>query len=532
MDFKITDVSLDSILGSDILINAITHTEYLRRFATIPHWRGLMPVEWADVILAACVQYYTKFHEAPKKQYILQYLDQNQKAFRFRDDVLPTIVGFLEGLPEERDINPDFEIENTLQFFKRRSLQKTKERLDTALEADDIDLAEKAVKDTRFAEADGVEELDVLDMGDTLQEATSVNEEPLITMGGAFGELVCPHLSRGKFVFFLATAKAGKTWCLYTLASLAYNSGKNVLVFSAGDMDKNDNSIRIGHILSRNDTASDPRHSGEYAYPVIDCIHNQDQTCDKSTNSIKLADHVERMMESYDCPETLLDNVPRGYAPCTKCRTCPRWVPTWAYETHDVQYRGWQGLNTHERLSRLRNGKTKFRVKIYPNNTLTTSEIEKQIEHCVEVEGWEPVLVIIDYADIMAWERGDNERETRHKENTRWKNLRRLSQSKYHPCILTVTQANRAGYDTKSLGATNVNEDRRKLDHATAVFSLNQTDLEKEYRIARVACLMARGKARSASREVVLLQGYESGKFIRNSFWRARPERKKKGQVV
>ena len=526
MDFKITDVPVDTIIGSDILTNAITNTEYLRRFVTIPHWKGLMPVEWADIVLSACVLYFNKYKEAPKKQYILDYLNSNQKVFKFRDDTLPSLISFLEGIPDDRSINPDFEIENTLQFFKKRALQQTKERLDIALDNDDMELAEQAVTGTQLASADGVEELDVLDMASTLQEATAVSEDPLITMGGAFGELICPHIKRGSFVFFLATAKAGKTWCLYTLSAMAYNSSKNVLVFAAGDMDKNDNSIRIGHIMSRGDTASDPHHTGIYAFPVLDCMYNQDQKCDQSSNNVALPDYVERLMHSEDSPEKLLATMPPNYSPCNKCRTCTKWVPTWYYEPHDVQYKGWQGLNTHKEISKRRNGSVKFRVKVYPNNTLTTKEIEKQIAHCAEIEGWVPDLVAIDYADIMAWEEGDNERDARHRENTRWKNLRRLSQTNYHPCIVTVTQSNRAGYSATSLDATNVNEDRRKLDHATAVFSLNQTDLEKDFRIARAACIMARGKSVSKAKEVVIMQGYEAGKFIRNSFWRKRIEQK------
>ena len=526
MELEIKDMSTDAIIQKDIISNAVTNDEYLKLFATIPHWKGLIPVEWADTVLSACVAFYKKYKAAPKKQYILDYLNQNQKEFRFSDSALPAMLEFIEGI-EEKAINPAFEIDNTLLYLKRKALTKTKDRIEAALDADNVQLAEDALKDGKPSKQDEVEELDVLNMDDALQEATSINEEPLISMGGAFGELVCPHIKTGKFVFFVATAKAGKTWCLYTLASMAYNSGRNVLIFSSGDMDKSDNSIRIGHIMSRNDTASDPTHTGIYAYPVLDCMLNQDQSCQISTNKVALADYIEKETQKYDTPEKLLATMPPNYAPCANCKTCDKCVPTWCYEPHDVQYKGWQGLNTHKDISKRRNGKVKFRIKIYPNNTLTTTEIEKQIANCAEIEKWVPDLVIIDYADIMAWEVGDTERDNRHKENTRWKNLRKLSQSKYRPCILTVTQSNRAGYNMSSLDATNVNEDRRKLDHATAVFSLNQTPLEKEYRIARTACLMARGKSASSYREIILLQAYESGRFVRDSFWR----RKKKENV-
>jgi hypothetical protein len=190
-----------------------------------------------------------------------------------------------------------------------------------------------------------------------------------------------------------------------------------------------------------------------------------------------------------------------------------------AYEPHDVQYKGWPGLNSHKSLSKRRNGSVRFKVKICPNKTLTTQEIERQLIIYKELHNWQPKLVVIDYADIMGKEESDNYKEFRHSENERWGNLRKLS-NKYPICILTVTQANRGGYEVTSMGAGNVNEDRRKLDHTTAFFSLNQTPLEKRFRIARSACLMARGKSEDSHKEVMLMQAYESGRFCRGSFWR------------
>lgn len=518
MELIIKDTGTDSVIERDIIENAIANDEYLKRFVQVPHWKGLLTTQWADVVLAACVAFYKNHKAAPKKQYIIEYLSQNQKTFRLSDDVLPAMVEFITAIDETKSINPSFEIDNTVNFLKKRALRKAKDNIETALDADNLELAEKAFT-SMPSKVTAVDELDVLDMASTLQEATSLNEDPILQMGGPFGDLVAPHIKSGKFVFFLATAKAGKTWCLYTLAAACYNSAKNVLVFAAGDMDKNDNSIRIGHIMSNQDTASDPTHTGIYAFPTTDCLLNQNQTCKLSTNKCKLQAPVEDSMKDCDSAEALMATIPPGYAACANCRHCVDWVPTFTYEPHDVQYKGWQGLNAHKEISKRRNGKTKFRIKIYPNNTLTTQEIERQLIHCRDNEGWMPDVVVIDYADIMGKEEGDNSVEQRHKENARWMNLRKLS-NVYPICLLTVTQSNRSGFEVSSIGAVQVGEDKRKLDHATAVFSLSQTPLEKRFRIARTACIMARGKSPDIHKEVVLLQGYEAGRFVRGSFWR------------
>lgn len=521
MTIETIDTSLNGILAHDIIQNIITNDVFVSKFLAIPSWRGLIPLPWADAVIDACISFFRKYGHAPKKQYILDYLNNNQQVFRLSDEVLGSVISFIDNLEDSKEINAQYEFDNALMYLKRQALERTKNRIDAALSIDNVSLAEKALSDVVPSSDSTFEEIDVLDMDEVLQEAVDHNEAPLISMGGPFGSLVCPHIKSGKFVFFLATAKAGKTWCLYTLAAAGFNSGKNTLVFAAGDMDKLDNSIRIGHIMSVNDTASSIEHSGVMAYPVLDCILNQEQTCPISSNQIKLPEIVEKMTGKFNKPEDLMGSIPSGYSACDKCRTCPNAVHTWTYEKRDVQYRGWAGLNTHKHISKRRNGKAKFRIKICPSNTLTTKLISDTIDECA-ASGWVPELVVIDYADLMDREEGDNSREIREKENTRWKNLRKLSQSKYHPCVITVTQSNRDGYKETSLDATNVNEDRRKLDHATAIFSLNQTAKEKDFRIARVACIMARDKAPSPLREVVLLQAYESGKFVRGSFWRMR----------
>lgn len=519
MELEVKDMSVGVVLEKDIISNIILNDEYLKRFSQIPNWQGLLDLTWADTVIKACLAFGKRYKASPKKQYILDYLDRNQKMFRFKDEVLPAIIEFIDGLEEGKVINPEFEIENTVEYLKRKALQKTHMRLGEAIEAENYDLAESALATGKPSTESGMEELDVLDMDDQLQIATSINEEPLIHMGGAFGDLVTPHIKTGKFVAFLSKAKGGKTWCVYSLAAAAYNSGTDTLIFACGDMDANDNAVRMGHIMSCGDTASDPEHTGIYGYPVIDCLLNQDGSCKISSNTVPLPTPVEKMMHDFNDPEELLAAMPPGYSACDKCKHCKLCVPTVTYEPHDVKYKGWVGLNRHKALSKRRNGSVQFRIKICPNKTLTTQEIERQLIAYKELHNWQPKLVVIDYADIMGKEEGDTFGEFRHSENERWGNLRRLS-NKYPICILTVTQSNRGGYTVDSLGADNVNEDRRKLDHTTAFFSINQTPLELRFRLARSACIMARSKATDSHKEVMLLQAWESGRFCRGSFWR------------
>lgn len=523
MELEIEDVSLDVVLTRDIVRNVICSDEYIRAFATIPNWQGLLPVPWADSIISAALAFFKKFKTAPSKKYILDFLDKNQKEFVLADQDLGDIIDFIDGLELGEIFNAAYEIDNAITFLKRKSLEKTKSSLSSALDSGDVSRAEQALRSAPPVDDVGAEEFSVLDMDDLLMAASMVNDEPLVVMGGAFGSLVSPHIKRGGLVFFLATAKVGKTWSLFTLASVAYNSGKNVLLLTAGDMDKLDSANRIGHIMSVGDIASEEQYSGDFAYPVLDSKEHQRGECPYCTNNIALPKTVEELMTEYASPEDMLRDMPLGYTPCTAVRKHADLTPTWYYETRSVKYKGWTGLNRHKEISKRRNGKNKFIIRAYPTDTLTCSEIERILE-VYKAKSFIPDIVLIDYADIMGLEAGVKASEERHKENARWKQLRKLSQTGDRPCIVTVTQANRSAYGQTSVGAVHVNEDRRKLDHATAVFGISQTDDEKAYRITRVHCIMARKKAAPPNREVVLLQGFESGKFVRNSFWRRKKD--------
>lgn len=52
--------------------------------------------------------------------------------------------------------------------------------------------------------------------------------------------------------------------------------------------------------------------------------------------------------------------------------------------------------------------------------------------------------------------------------------------------MLTATQADAASFDANLITSSNFSEDRRKLDHVTAMIGINSTDEEKECGIYRL----------------------------------------------
>ena len=97
------------------------------------------------------------------------------------------------------------------------------------------------------------------------------------------------------------------------------------------------------------------------------------------------------------------------------------------------------------------------------NKTLTINKAKTLLDVWEKAEGFIPDLVIFDYADIME----DEIKEFRHKQNAIWQGMRRISQEKNEPLVITATQT-----DAESFEA-----DKLKLKH----FTLYQIILNANY---------------------------------------------------
>jgi len=111
-------------------------------------------------------------------------------------------------------------------------------------------------------------------------------------------------------------------------------------------------------------------------------------------------------------------------------------------------------------------------------------------------------VVVIDYADILLMESGD---DNRNKINECWKQLRRLSQT-WHCLVITATQSDAASYTAGTMGRQHFSEDKRKLAHVTGMIGLNQTEDEKEEAIMRLNWI-ARRESHYVERKCIYVVG-------------------------
>lgn len=162
-----------------------------------------------------------------------------------------------------------------------------------------------------------------------------------------------------------------------------------------------------------------------------------------------------------------------------------------------------------------------------PNKDMSVSNIVSQLDIWETFDGFVPDVVIIDYADILKGEPGDERKETRDQQNGTWQALRALSQKK-HCLVITATQTDAAAYDTKDLKLKNFSEDKRKYSHVTVMPGLNQTEEEKDRGVMRVNILLAREEVFDIRRMVHVLQCLQIGRPFIASFRKKFKKKKEK----
>jgi hypothetical protein len=349
-----------------------------------------------------------------------------------------------------------------------------------------------------------------------IKQAFEQKAEPLIKFPRALGQFWNDQFVRGGFVALLGPEKRGKTFMLLELGIRALSSGSNVIFFQAGDMSEKEQLRRMGiYFAKRSD--KEKYCQGMYI-PVIDCMLNQNDTCDHNDRECDFGLFEE--LPEKDFSKITLDKMIekyKEYPDYRPCRNCKHIKPTpWIEWRDPVPVLTWK--YAYKRIKKFRKRhKKQFKLATYANDTLNTSMIDRQLD-MLERDGFVPDVCIIDYADIMGPEivRG-MQMDFRNQQNQRWKNLRRLSQER-HMLVITATQADAASYEQDTLNRSNFSEDKRKYAHVTAMYGLNQTEIEKEIGLIRLNELVIRDGDFSSKNQCKVLQRLQMGRPFLGSY--------------
>lgn len=494
---------IDTSLEQQILIGCIMSDRFIKEI--IPLYKpDLMDIEYAPIIMTWCIDYFTQYGKAIQHDItdVFEIWERNAE----NEEQVKFIEKFLTGLSDEYahsdKFNVDYVLDKVLNHFKKKSLKNLADDLIYSLEQDSLEDAVSCLDDFKIVERISAEGIDPFDDQEAIQNAFESKAEPLFKIPGELGKLMNDDFCRDSFVTLMGPEKRGKSFWLMFFAMMAQRNRCNVALFQVGDMSEAQMTRRMHISLSKKSDL--PKYCGPLKIPVLDCEHNQKATCELRHRTSKVGcygDDNEKL--------SLEDAV--GYVPCTAClKPKPKNFKgaVWHYLRGEVDPLNWrEAFKAGEAYKKKVRAKG-FKLATFANDSINVKGIRRVLETWERVEGFVPDVIVIDYADILAPE--DHKEDTRSRENTRWKALRRLSQEK-HVCLITATQTNRESYNAPMIKIEHAGEDKRKFAHVTAAYALNQTMEEKQQGIMRIAPLVVREDAYDAERNVTVLQCLQIG---------------------
>ncbi len=495
----------------------VMSTKYLKRLKPI-YDEELLTIEYAKYVAKWCLEYLEKYDEAPGSE--IQNIYSRKIRDGLKEEMAELIGDFLESISDEFEKDDNFNVDHLFdeseEYLKLMKLRLLSLDLSALVENDKSKDAEILVSDFRtiktISEDGGDPFLDEQDLDEVLTEDES-KEKDMIRFPGKLRKMLQGQLVRDQLISFMGPEKRGKTFILLDCVYRALLSRHNVLFVQAGDLSRRQINTRMYTRVSGKGVMD--KFCGEQIFPIIDCKHNQNDTCSKSIRTCNVP-----LMENMNGDEMigidLIDQCNEGYRPCSSCRGKRCFEPSHWYVKKDLgDPLTWSEARRNNLAFAKRYKGKKFKLICYPNYSLSIRDLDNQLHIWQDSEGFVPDLIAIDYADILAPERELHSR--REEINETWMAMRRMSQER-HCLVLTVTQTDAGSYDQKVIKMTNFSEDKRKLSHVNAMYSLNQTPLEKYNRIWRLGKVVVREDECDIFDMAKVLQGLQIGRTILDSF--------------
>jgi hypothetical protein len=461
------------------------------------------------LVISWCIKHYEKTHDAPKED-IQIYFDK-WAAKKEDEEYVELLDILINSILQTKINNVSYIIIETKKYFELRSFKLLAENIDFAVSTDNVDEAKEHL--VKFKKKQNVSDSDIwlLEEENEIINAFEQDVQPILKIGGRLGYMMNPHLIRGSFVVFMGHEKVGKTWQLIYFAMKAYQQRLNVVYFEAGDMSKSQFIRRIGMYITRGNYMK--QYAGEQLVPVVDCLKNQNDSCDLQYRECK-----EYLLEDSGEKPSFEEAERRGYKPCTYCRNNRKlkdnFVPATWFQKQEIPLIDASSVLDKakfwlKKVSRNR----RFKFVSYPTGTLSVNEISLMLEKWRDKDNFIPDVICIDYADIL--KRGGKDERESIRQN--WADLRALS-IEQNVLLISATQADAGSYGKFLLDMKNFSEDKRKFAFVTAMFGLNQTQKDKLQKVMRYNTVVVREGSDVSSSYVTVLQSLAQGRAIIDNF--------------
>ena len=248
------------------------------------------------------------------------------------------------------------------------------------------------------------------------------------------------------------------------MALLGLTEGYKVLYVSLEMSEK-----QIVKRIHQHLNAKPTKYYKELLLPVLDCINNQTNFCEREMRSCSVGVTDEDGEELGYAKATQT-----GYKPCTNCRR--------DYEP-EIWYRKVEREVMTDEVALAKNKiiyggllrKNRFRFLQYPSKTTKMSELKIQLKNMEDYEGFIPDVIVTDMADKFCAE--DTRKDYRHQIGEVWEAHKAMGQER--KCLMVSASQSNTMRTEKDIRQGDWSENVVKIQESDISFALNQKPEEK-----------------------------------------------------
>lgn len=499
-----TRVEFSSEIERKILTGMIISNSYLRDISTmiIPK---LFKVDYIRKIVGWVLDYYKRYKKAPGRDFESIFYAQTAKLKQTEVEIMEEFLQSLSDqyIADNQDsfpFNQELLFDQTVEFCRDRQLEILHKTIEGFRLEKDFTKAEALIANFGKVTQNVSQWINPLDTEQIIKVYEENDRNKLFKLPGAVGDLI-GYLERGWLVGILGPTKRGKSFYEWEIAFHALCAKLKVAIFSF-EMNQQTYQKRIHKRLT-----AMAEKGGEYAYPVFDCILNQEGSCQKPerTNRSGLRDRNGNVLDYSSDME---------YKPCVACRGQKDFLPTSWWQT---QYQK-EDLSPDAVIAKANTFKKLFgdnlRIRCFPSFSAGFDEAIAELDN-LKNQDFEPDVILFDYFDIMASEVASELED----ENRKWKKGKGLAGER-HCLVINCHQGNRDSEESQSLKQKHTGGNIKKLQHLDVDFTLNQSEIEKAAGKIRIKILVHRHEEGAEKGEVLVLQSLKLGQPLIDSEWR------------
>ncbi len=160
-------------------------------------------------------------------------------------------------------------------------------------------------------------------------------------------------------------------------------------------------------------------------------------------------------------------------------------------------------------LKKLEN-RFKLIIRRFPTGALTVKGLEAYLDGLERFDNYTPDVILLDYADLMKLDHQNLRTST----GEIYKELRRIAVER-NTAVVTASQSNRLGEDSKVISLKHLAEDFSKAATADNIVAFCQTSSEARMNLGRLFVAKARNEKKEQS--ILISQAYGMGQFCMDS---------------